>query len=138
MTTPPTEAEWEARLAAFAAEAPATIAARAAVDAARQALTDVLALAGPAPYAVDAAWIDAAQAALNQYTALPAPPPDVVDLANKVTAVIQSARIESGKAIRAAYQAGDAAFLNDATVTLPQLIAHVRALTTQLQRVRDT
>jgi gamma-glutamyltranspeptidase len=76
-------------------------------------------------------------AALEAYRALQSPPADVVDLANKVSTHLQSNAYKRSVEARAAYQAGDTAFLADPTITLPQLIAQVRALTAQLAVVRD-
>ncbi len=90
----------------------------------------------PDPAEQDAATAQV-NASLEAYRAIDAPPADVVDLANKVSTHLQSNGYIRMQEARAGYRAPDAAFLADPTVTLPQLIAQVRALTAQLAMVRD-
>lgn len=129
----PTPAEIAANDARLAADPNAAEGVRALLRDAL-ALLPMMPLPDPGDQADAQAQVDAA---LEAYRALETPPADVVDLANKVSTHLQSNAYGRSQEARAAYAQGDAVFLADPTITLPQLIAQVRALTAQLAVVRD-
>jgi hypothetical protein len=130
----PTPEEIAAAEAAFAAAGNQSESCRASL---RHVLTDLL---PNMPYA-DQATQDAAMAEVNaaitQYRAIDLPPFDVVDLANKVSTHLQSNTYARSLTQATQYRASDETFLADPTVTLPQLITQVRALTRQIRMMRD-
>jgi hypothetical protein len=124
-TAPPTVAEQAEITAAVDADV---------VWQARAALTAALALVPSMPLPDPAAQ---AQAPLTQYRALTDPPLDVVDLANKVSTHLQSNAYKRATEQRAAYSAANAAFMAGSVAGLPELIAQSKALTAQLEALRD-
>jgi hypothetical protein len=106
----------------------------------RVLLRDALALLPSMPLPDPAAQADA-QAQVNEalaaYRALGQPPADVVDLANKVSTHLQSNAYRRATEQRAAYSAANAAFMAGPVMGLPELIEQSKALTAQLEALRD-